>query len=163
MVNCENIIGAYEIELIYWIKENFKELGYDEIVSVNSSTFPDFIMKKEGKEVKVEAEIFASSFVKHKHNPQEVDEVLCVVNDANLPVKTIKIEQLKWWEELNPDELVDFFKEMPDTLLIMHKNGANIDHFQKDWVNLSKEDEEKIRQNLREKDNWRIKNGLRKF
>jgi len=77
-------------------------------------------MIKNGKKVRVEVEIYASSFVKHNHNPNEIDEVICVVNDAKLPVNTIQIKQLRLWHQLKGDELVDFFKQRPDTILINH-------------------------------------------
>lgn len=159
MVDLDSIICAYEVELIHWIKEHYLELGYDKIISVNLHSFPDFIFLKDDKEIKVEAEIFASSFIKHKHDSKKVDEILCVIEDKKLPVKTIKIKQLRMWFELEADELVDFFKEMPDSLLVEPKTGNIIDHFQDDWLKLSPEKEEKIRANLREE--VRLKNLMK--
>ncbi len=105
-------------------------------------------MLKNGKKVKVEVEIYASSFLKHNHNPDEVDEVLCVVNDANLPIKTIEIKQLDVWHNPKGDDLVDFFKQTPDTILINHKTHQTLYHFQNEWLNLSKEREMQIREEL---------------
>lgn len=160
MVDLDNIICAYEHELIHWIKEHYLELGYDEIVEINSQTFPDFVMLRHGKKIRVEAELFSSSFLKHGHDPDKVDEVLCVIKDKELPVKTIKIEQLRMWFELEPDEMVDFFKEMPDALLLQPRSGEIIHHIQDDWVNLTPEREEKIRKNLRE--DWLIRYMLKR-
>lgn len=152
MVNIQNIICGYEREIISWVKKHYKELGYKKILEADEKKFPDFIMLRDGKKVRVEVEIYSSYFLKHKHNPQEVDEVLCIVNDAKLPIKTIKIKQLKLWYQLETDERVDFFLNCPDTLLINHKTGETVHHFQDDWLNLTKEREMKIRKNLKEND-----------
>ncbi|MBI2106789.1 hypothetical protein HYT57_02285 [Candidatus Woesearchaeota archaeon] len=154
MINIDNIICAYENEIIHWIKENYKELGYDEIIEENKDKVPDFIMLRKDKKVKVEVEIYSSSFIKHKHNSENVDEVLCVIKDADLPAKTIKIQQLRLWYELQGDDLVGFFKEMPDTILVNHKTGQTINHFQDEWTNLSAETESKIIENLRLQSNF---------
>lgn len=148
MVNIQNIIRAYETEVISWISEHHKELGYDAIIHENSRKGPDLVMLKNGKKVTVEVEIYASSFLKHNHNTDEVDEVLCVVNDVKLPLKTIKIKQLEVWHNLEGDDLVDFFKQTPDTVLINHKTHQTLYHFQNEWLNLSKEKEMQIREEL---------------
>lgn len=150
MVNIQNIICGYEREIVSWIKDHYKELGYEEIIKAEERGFPDFIMLKDGKNIRVEVEIYASYFLKHKHNPKEVDEVLCIVNDTKLPIKTTEIKQLKLWYRLKGDDLVDFFKQSPDSLLINHKTGQTVDHFQDDWSNLTKEREIQIRKNLNE-------------
>jgi len=148
MVNIQNIICAYETEIISWVTEHYKELGYDNILEENSGKGPDLVMVKNGKKLKVEVEIYSSSFLKHNHNPKEVDEVLCVVNDTNLPIKTIKIGQLELWHNLKGNDLVDFFKQTPDTILINHKTHQTLYHFQNEWLNLSKEREMQIRNEL---------------
>ena|SRR3989344_3546367 len=150
MVKTENIILAYEGEIIHWIKEHYRELGYDDIIECKAQEFPDFIMKKGTKTIRVEVEIYSKSFVKHKHNLNQVDEILCIVDDAKLPVKTIEIETLKLWYHLSADKLVDLFKKLPDSLLVNHKTGEQVHHFQDDWLNLTKEREQEIRKNLRE-------------
>ena len=156
MIKTENIILAYEYEIISWIKENYKELGYEKIIKCDTRGFPDFIMEKDGKEIRVEVEIYSKSFLKHKHDINQVDEILCIVDDAKLLVKTIEIKDLKLWYYLSADERVDLFKELPESLLINHKTGEQVYHFQDDWLNLSKEREQEIRKNLRETETvWR--------
>ena len=150
MIKTENIILGYEREIIHWIKEHYKKLGYDKIIKCDTRGFPDFIMEKDGKEIRVEVEIYSKSFLKHKHDINQVDEILCIVDDAKLPVKTVEIKELKLWYHLSADELVDLFKELPDSILINHKTGEQAYHFQDDWLNLSKEREQEIRKNLRE-------------
>ncbi len=150
MVNVQNIICGYEREIVRWVKDHYKELGYGKIIKADEREFPDFIMLKNGKKIRVEVELYSSYFLKHKHNSKEIDEVLCIVNNAKLPVKTIEIKQLKLWYHLKGDDLVDFFKQSPDNLLINHQTGETIYHFQDDWSNLKKERETQIRKNLNE-------------
>ncbi|MBS3151459.1 hypothetical protein J4443_03720 [Candidatus Woesearchaeota archaeon] len=144
----ENIICAYEYEIIDWIKENYKLIGYDKLLEENKNKIPDLVMLKNGKKANVEVEIYSSSFVKHKHNPSKIDEVLCLINDSKLSIKTIKIKQLKLWYHLQGNELVDFFKALPDTNLIDHRCNQTIYHHQKEWLNLSEKEERRIRENL---------------
>ena len=107
------------------------------------------MLKKDNK-IRVEVEIYSSYFIKHKHDLKKVDEILCIVNDAKLPIVTTEIKQLKLWYHLKGDDLVDFFKKCPDSLLINHKTGQTIYHFQDDWLNLTKEREKNIRNDLKE-------------
>lgn len=79
IMNVQKIIRAYEHEVVQWVKNHHKELGYDKILSENKDKIPDFIMVRNCKNIKVEIEIYASHFLKHKHDPKKVDEVLCVV------------------------------------------------------------------------------------
>lgn len=150
MIKTENMILAYEFEVINWIKEHYKDLGYDKIIKCDTRGFPDFIMEKDGKVIRVEVEIYSKSFLKHKHDINLVDEILCIIDDAKLPIKTIEIKNLTLWYHLSADELVNLFKELPDSLLINHKTGEQVHHFQKDWLSLTKEREQEIRKNLRE-------------
>jgi len=150
MINIDNIIRAYEYEVVSWIIEHCKDLGFEKIIEKNDRKVPDLVMLRDGKKVRVEVEMYSSSFLKHKHNPDDADEVLCVVNDKEIPVKTIVIKQLRFWYDLSADELVDFFKEMPDTLMIHHKKGLTVYHFQDEWLNLTPDREKSIRESLRE-------------
>jgi|TARA_B100001971_G_scaffold169823_1_gene161715 hypothetical protein len=150
MINIQNIICGYEREIVRWIKIHYKELGYEEIIKADEREFPDFVMLRNGKKIRVEVEIYSNYFLKHKHDIQKVDEILCIVDDAKLSIKTIEIKQLRLWYHLRGDDLIDFFKQSPDNLLINHRTGETIHHFQDDWLNLTKEREIKIRKNLNE-------------
>ena len=48
----------------------------------------------------MEVEIYSKYFLKHKHDIKLVDEILCIVDDARLPVKTVEIKDLKLWYHL---------------------------------------------------------------
>ncbi len=76
-----------------WFKKNYKSLGFDRILKKQWNKTPDFIMLKDGKEVKVEIEFRSSSFIKHKHKVSEVDYVVCCVKDVELD-KSIKVISL---------------------------------------------------------------------
>ncbi len=148
MINVDNVICGYEFEVVNWIKEHYKELGYDQILEEKSNQFPDFVFSRNGQKIRVEVEVYSSSFLKHGHDFKEVDEVLCLIKDKELPVKIIEIKALKLWYQLKGEELVDFFKQTPDCTLVDHRCGKNINHFQHEWLKLSPEDEVNIRKNL---------------
>jgi len=85
-----------EKELSKWFIKNHKSLGYEEIVKNNNGRFPDFTMKKGGKDIGVELETLSSNFILHKHNKNEVDEVVCVKKDKELGVKIIEASELEF-------------------------------------------------------------------
>ena len=161
MIIVENIMSGYEQEVVNWVKKNYKELRYKEIIQENKDKTPDLIMLRKGKEIKVEVETYSSSFIKHGHKLEDVDEVLCVVKDKELPLKTIKIEQLKLWYDLEADDLVDFFKLKPSQILVNNKTGEVMHHLQEDWTSLSEKQEEDIRKNLRLQRNYLLRRRLR--
>lgn len=72
-----------EKELNEWFILNYKQLGYSEIIRKDIGIFPDFIMKKGEKKVRVELETKASHFLLHKHDPKKVDEIICIENDLS--------------------------------------------------------------------------------
>lgn len=80
-----------ELQFSKWIFDNYNLLGFDSVVAWNKHKFPDFIMIKDGKEVRVEVETLSSNFIIHRHNPKEVDLVLCLVKNKEIPVRTIEI------------------------------------------------------------------------
>lgn len=79
-----------------WVFFNYNLLGFDRIITENRVRFPDFIMLKDGKEVRVEVETLSSNFILHKHNPKEVDLVICLVKNKELPVKVVEISPFEF-------------------------------------------------------------------
>lgn len=77
-----------EKELVNWILDNYSDIGYDEILEVNTKSFPDIIAIRDGKKVRVEVETRSSNFLLHKHPVDKVDEVVCIEEDVK--VKTLK-------------------------------------------------------------------------
>lgn len=79
-----------------WFKENYCLFGFDKIVKENKRSFPDFILMKKGKEIRVEIETLSSNFIRHNHNPVEVDMVICLLNDMELTVPTLEITPFEY-------------------------------------------------------------------
>ncbi len=75
-----------------WFAGNYLLCGFDDLIADNSKRgYPDFILLKGDKEVRVELETCSSNFLLHRHDPAKVDLVICLYNDTKLPVETIEI------------------------------------------------------------------------
>ena len=85
-----------EFELKKWFERNFKKLGYSKIIKGDSGKFPDFIMSKNNKEVRVELETSSSNFILHNHDRNKVDEVICIKKDVNIGIPILEIKELKY-------------------------------------------------------------------
>lgn len=85
-----------EREFANWFRKNFKKLGFSKIVRGDISRFPDFIMLRDDKEVRVELETIASNFIAHKHNINDVDEIVCLVKDVVLDKPTFVVKDIKF-------------------------------------------------------------------
>ena len=86
-----SLVIKNEKQFAQWFRENYKNLGFTEIVRGDISRCPDFIMLRDGKEVRVELETFASNFLVHKHSLDDVDEIGCLVKDIELgrPIRVV--------------------------------------------------------------------------
>ena len=87
-----------EKELKKWFEKNFEKLGYTKIIRKDEGVYPDFILLKNKREVKVELETQLSHFLLHKHNVKEVDEIVCVEKDIKLElgIPIIQVRELKY-------------------------------------------------------------------
>ncbi len=115
-----------ESELKKWVIDNYRKLGYSRIVRKDIGICPDLIMVRNGKEVKVELETVASNFLLHKHNLNDVDEIVCIVKDINLGKPVICVECLEFQGNPNvkvtlsfDDEVYEKFKKFCDDNAIM--------------------------------------------
>ncbi len=82
-----------ESDFTEWFKENYALFGFTKILKQSTRSTPDFILlSNDGMETKVELETMASNFIHHGHTPSEVDLVICLVKDVNLPVPVLEIE-----------------------------------------------------------------------
>jgi len=79
-----------------WFEKNFKRLGYSKIIRRDNGRFPDYIMLKKNKEVRVELETISSNFILHKHDKNKVDEVVCIKKDVELGVPIKEVKELKY-------------------------------------------------------------------
>ena len=89
-------IVSSEEEFKKWFIGNYKKLGYSKIIRKDIGVYPDFIMLKDGKEVRVELETLLSNFVLHKHNPKKVDEVVCIKKNISLNVPVLEVIDLSY-------------------------------------------------------------------
>lgn len=85
-----------EKQFAKWFKKNYSKLGYSKIVRGDISRCPDFIMVRDGKEVRIELETVSSNFIIHKHSYDDVDEIVCLVKDVELDKPVIVIDELKY-------------------------------------------------------------------
>lgn len=85
-----------EKEFHEWFENNYNILGFDEIIQNNYTKFPDFVLKKDDKEVRVELETLSSNFILHGHDSNSVDLVICIMKDVNLPIQVVEISPFKF-------------------------------------------------------------------
>ncbi len=85
-----------ESEFSKWFEKNFKKIGYEGIVKINKRKFPDFIMLRKGKNIRVELETLSSNFILHKHNPKGADEVVCIKENVKLKIPVIEVKELEY-------------------------------------------------------------------
>lgn len=87
-----------------WVENNFHLLGFDSLIESNYSSFPDLILERDGKRIRVEIETLSSRFIEHKHDPNKVDLVICLIKDKELSIKTIEIEPFEF--EQRPSSVI---------------------------------------------------------
>lgn len=71
--------------------------GY-EVVEIGTS-YPDAILKKDGRTYRVEFEYVASNFIVHRHDPRGCDFIICWRNDIkdeNHPLSIIELSDPNW-------------------------------------------------------------------
>lgn len=89
-------IPSYENEVIFLFSKLHTELGFPKIKEIHPTKYPDVIaLDKEGKERKVELEVFASGF---NHDPKGSDFIICWSNDLE-DEKTKKLPRIISIEE----------------------------------------------------------------
>lgn len=90
----------YEMEVVYLFSILHRELGFPYVIHL-SDAFPDAtVMTKERKVVKIEFEVYASSFIDHGHAASEADYIVCWENDLEeIPEKFPEIIAIKDWLE----------------------------------------------------------------
>lgn len=75
-----------EFEVLLIFSKYHEELGFPYVLKYNPNKFPDAVVIDINRNLKtVELELYASNFIEHGHNPEEVDYIICWEND--LPEK----------------------------------------------------------------------------
>jgi len=75
-----------------WVEDNYHLFGFDRIIESNHMRFPDLIVEKNGEILRVEIETCSKNFLAHGHDPLKCDLVICLVDNAELPIKVVEIE-----------------------------------------------------------------------
>ncbi len=131
-----------ELEFSNWFKKNYSKLGYTEIIRKDNGSYPDYIMKRGDKEIRVELETTLSNFILHKHDKSKVDEIVCIKKDLDLDIPIIKTKRLKF---IPIKERVSFTVDEGTSKkiekLIKEKKYRNKSHFIEDAINLLLEEE----------------------
>lgn len=116
-----------EKEFTQWFKSNYNLLGFDKLIKWNNSKTPDFIMEKERDQIKVELETLSSHFFVHKHNPKDVDLVICIIDDKKLPVKTIEIGKFEYINPLDNIKTLKISEELHEYLKTQGGKGQTFE------------------------------------
>lgn len=131
-----------EREFSKWFENNYELLGFTKIITKRVNKFPDFRMELKGKEIEIELETLSSNFIRHKHNPDKCDLVICILKDIELPVKTIEIPNFIYnkskiilleeniWRTLQELKLKHGYKSLSEVItgLLVRQNKRNVDN-----------------------------------
>lgn len=79
-----------EKQFAEWFEINFRLLGFDQIVE-KPAKCPDYIMLRGISKVRVELETMSGNFILHRHDPKDVDLVICLLKNKDLPVKILEL------------------------------------------------------------------------
>lgn len=99
-------VACCEGGITLWFEKNFRKLGYSRILKKQHNKTPDFIMLRDGREVKVEIEFMASDFIQHGHRRDQADVVICCSKDVELEegIEVITLDHIfvNYWGEVYP-------------------------------------------------------------
>ena len=87
----ENEIGLREL-----FAQVSSDYGYTIIKSRNA--FPDYLLVKDGQEIRAEAEYKSSNFFLHQHQATQCDLVVCWVHDYPLPFPVLELRTGIYYE-----------------------------------------------------------------
>ena len=111
-----------EADVEKYFEAQHKELGFTRILKKQHDRTPDYICLRNGKKVKVELEYLSSSFIQHRHKVEDVDVVICVSKDKEIPgVEIIALDHVlkpyhylpfweKYYEQHHPELLAEIEK-----------------------------------------------------
>lgn len=122
-----------EAEFAHWFENNYSLCGFDSLKK-KTHACPDYIMTRNGKDVRVELEVFSGNFLLHKHDPTKVDLVLCLLKTKELPIKTVEIPSFKYigifWKQVGfqiSDEQENQIKKLPRSFNFSEKMRTCLD------------------------------------
>lgn len=80
-----------------WFENNYKKLGFKNILTKRTTSFPDYkMLTQDNKEIELELETLSSNFIKHNHDINKVDLIICLVKDIDLPKKIIELNTFEY-------------------------------------------------------------------
>lgn len=102
-----------EAPLCDWLKENYEQLGYSEIIHETDPEYiimkekmgfnlqPDFIVKKDGEWLRLEVECWSHGF-NHNHNEEYCEIVLCYDYTGDIPfnIELITLREFLGYEHI---------------------------------------------------------------
>lgn len=79
-----NVPFESEEEFKEWFKENLEKFSFKEILEERETSSPDFKLKNENDDVlEVEIELVGEDFVRHGHNPEKTDMIVCMFSEKD--------------------------------------------------------------------------------
>lgn len=88
-----------------WFSKFYFLCGFDKIKQRRPIKYPDYIMLKDGFEIRVELESLSGNFILHKHNPSDADLVICLKINKPLPLPVIEIPSFTYNSNWNIENL----------------------------------------------------------
>ena len=117
----EAVVYYTEREFREWFDKNYQQFDIKEII-LSQEVCPDYVViMKDGRTLKIEAELFAANFKYHKHDPSKADLIVaCYAKEDNIQgVPVVAINKL-WLYELTPvDKLPSEGPLSQDELIIL--------------------------------------------
>ncbi len=79
-----NVPFESEQEFKEWFKNNLEKFSFEKILKERKSASPDFKLKNKDDEIlEVEIELIGEDFVRHGHNPEETDMIVCMFSEKD--------------------------------------------------------------------------------
>ncbi len=133
-----------------WFEENFQNLGFDKIKETKERGSPNYVMEKDGEEIRVELETLASNFLKHGHDSKKIDLVICLLKDEELPVESREITEFK----LTPEKVESLSNEAKYGKILLLLELARVDANIEAWETSPQEVAKKIGENKTAVSRW---------
>jgi len=96
-----HVVPTSELHVREWLAAHIHEFGYDIIES--GDAFPDYILADaKGRKLRTEVEFDSLSFLRHRHNPEGCDLVLCWIHNARLPVRVLELSRRRYHHAFSP-------------------------------------------------------------
>ncbi len=79
-----NVPFKSEEEFKEWFKNNLEKFSFKEVLEERIDSSPEFKLKNENDEIlEVGIELIGEDFVRHGHNPEETDMIVCMFSEKN--------------------------------------------------------------------------------